>query len=205
MVRNNMVIGVDFDNTITNYDELMHELASKQGWIKTQIRANKQEIRDHIRSLDNGEIKWQELQAMVYGEFMYQAKLIDGVQDFFSSCYKEEIPIFIVSHKTQFAAQDKDKIDMHKAALSWLNEKRFFKKEHVFFEPTRQKKIERIEKLGCTHFIDDLLETFLEAAFPKDVQKILYAPHGAEKLNQDILVKHSWEEIYDSFFTNIRK
>ena len=28
--------------------------------------------------------------------------------------------------------------------------------ENVFFEVTKEEKIDRIESLGCTHFIDDL-------------------------------------------------
>ncbi len=206
MRTNNIVIGVDFDNTIADYDDMMHGLALEEGFISAQISANKQKIRDYIRLLKNGEIKWQKLQAMAYGKFMFQAKLIEGVQDFFSSCYKQGVLIFIVSHKTQFAVQDKEKVDLHSAALKWIKEKGLaLKEDRIFFEPNRQKKIERIGALGCTHFIDDLLETFMEASFPKGVQKILYAPHIKAKINQDVLVKFSWEEIYDCFFTNIRK
>lgn len=209
-----LVIGVDFDNTIADYDEMMHGLGVKEGLISTGLGANKQEIRDHIRSLENGEIKWQELQAKVYGKFMFQAKLIEGVQRFFSFCYQEGIPIFIISHKTQFAAQGKENVDLHGAALKWMQEKRFFddgpeglalREDQIFFEPNRQKKIERIGQLGCTHFIDDLSETFMETSFPKEVQKILYAPSVPGQMNQDVLVKSSWKEIDDYFFTNIRK
>ena len=203
---NNIVIGVDFDNTIADYDEMMHRLALDEGFISADISANKQKIRDHIRSLKDGEIKWQKLQAKVYGKFMFRAKLIEGVQDFFLCCYKQKIPIFIISHKTQFAAQDKGKIDLHRAAFKWIKEKGLaLKEDRIFFEPSRQKKIERIRALGCMHYIDDLIETFLEDSFPQGVQKILYAPHGTGKISQDVLVQSSWEEIYGRFFTNIRK
>lgn len=200
-----MVIGVDFDNTIAEYDDLMHELGAKEGFISEQVSAIKQEIRDHIRSLDDGEIKWQKLQAMAYGKFMFRAKLIEGVKDFFSACRAQGIPVFVVSHKTQFAAQDKEKIDLHIAALQWIKEKGFFQEDRVFFEPTRIQKIGRIKALGCTHFIDDLEEVFLDKTFPDSVQKILYTPNRTNKVPPSIVVKNSWKAIYDSFFTNIGK
>lgn len=205
MHKNNIVIGVDFDNTIADYDEMMYRLARKEGLISAGISTHKRKIRDHIRSLNDGEIKWQELQAKVYGKFMFQAKLIEGVQYFFLSCHKQGIPIFIISHKTQFAAQDKERYDLHRAAKRWMKEKGFFQEDRVFFEPHRQKKIERIKAVGCTHFIDDLEEIFLDKTFPQDVQKILYAPHSSPKITQDVLVKGSWKAIYDEFFTNNRK
>jgi len=212
--QDKIVIGVDFDNTIADYDEMMHGLAFKAGLIDKNVSVSKQKIRDQVRSLENGEIKWQKLQAMAYGEFMSGAKLIEGVHGFFSNCHHQAIPVFIVSHKTQFAAQDQNNVDLHGAALAWMKEKRFFqdwpaglaiKEEHVFFELNRQKKIERIGNLGCTHFIDDLLETFLEVSFPKSTRKILYSPSVPNRTNQDILVMSSWEEIHDHFFTSIRK
>ena len=144
----------------------------------------------------------------------FEAKLIEGVQRFFSWCYQQETSVFIISHKTQFAAQDRENIDLHGAALKWMKEKKFFedgpaglalREDQIFFEPNRQKKIERIGQLGCTHFIDDLAETFLEVSFPKEVQKILYAPSIPGEINQDVVVISSWKEIDDYFFANIRK
>ena len=61
------IIGVDFDNTIVSYDAVMHTVALKQGWIDSQLTKKKKQIRDHIRLTSDGERKWQQLQAIVYG------------------------------------------------------------------------------------------------------------------------------------------
>jgi len=204
MGNNKIIIGVDFDNTIADYDQMMHGLALKQRLITAAINADKQKVRDHIRSLDNGEIKWQELQAMAYGKFMHQARLIEGVQEFFEVWRQQGKSVFIVSHKTRFAAQDKEKIDLHQAALHWVKEKRLaIRESEIFFEADRQQKINRIAMLGCTHFIDDLEEIFSDKTFPEGIEKILYAPHRPGKNSQGVLVKSSWKAIHDSFFTDI--
>ena len=53
--------------------------------------------------------------------------------------------------------------------MSWLDQHRFLDtgpygltSGDIYFESTRKDKVERIERLRCTHFIDDLEETFLE-------------------------------------------
>jgi hypothetical protein len=203
-----VIIGVDFDNTIADYDDLMRNLALEERWIDAAM-SSKQDIRDHIRLLNDGEIKWQKLQAKVYGKHMRQAKLIDGVKDFFVACRAQGVPVFIVSHKTPFAAQDEDNINLHEASLSWMKEKRFFQedseglalpKSHVFFELTRQQKVQRIKALGCTHVIDDLKEVFLEEGFPSSIEKILYAPQGLEAELEGMTVMNSWKKIHEHVF-----
>jgi hypothetical protein len=48
--------------------------------------------------------------------------------------------------------------------------------DQVFFEVTKQEKVNRIVTLGCSHYIDDLPE-ILEM-LPDPVQPILFAPAG---------------------------
>ncbi len=79
----NPIIGVDFDNTIINYDELMYNLALERGLIDSHIKKQKKSIRDQIRSLPEGEKAWQHLQASVYGHKIREAQLIAGVDFFF--------------------------------------------------------------------------------------------------------------------------
>ena len=94
------------------------------------------------------------------------------------------------------------------AALAWMTKNRFFEPEElgvskmaVFFESTRREKLERIARLGCTHFIDDMEETFLEPLFPKNTAKILY--HPADPLpvcGREVRVVRSWDEVGDDLF-----
>jgi len=91
--------------------------------------------------------------------------------------------------------------------MSWMDDSGFFgfdgsalSKKDVFFEDTRREKLKRIERLGCTHFIDDLEEVFLDEGFPQTVGKILYSPHRAASRAPGITIVASWEEISDLFF-----
>ena len=201
-------IGVDFDNTIVSYDDIIHRTAVSHGLIKRDAPRNKKYIRDTIRILPNGEIEWQKIQGSVYGPKMHEAELIDGVTEFFHFCQKKSIKVYIVSHKTTFAGYDPTHTNLRDAALHWMEQHHFFddsglglKRDVVFFESTRKRKIERIISLNCTHFIDDLEETFAENDFPGEVNKILYDPHHQYLKVNDVLILHSWRAINDRFWT----
>jgi hypothetical protein len=201
------VIGLDFDNTLVSYDEVMRQTALDWKLIEAgSAGGNKQQVRDQIRALPDGEIKWQKLQAEVYGKRMNQAHLIEGVEKFLKACKAEGIQTFIVSHKTKHAAQDQEGINLQEAALNWMKEKGFFSRlglsqNSVYFEDSREEKAQRIGQLGCTHFIDDLQEVFLEKGFPQATVRILYAPiHEQVAQNKEWSVFHSWEDIYQYFF-----
>lgn len=207
----NYVIGVDLDNTLVSYDEVMHRVAIQESLILVGATKNKRDLRNEIRRLPNGELQWRKLQAIVYGQKMDEAKLIDGVWEFFDLCKRYEAKVYIVSHKTEFATTDRAKSNLRAAAMEWMRRSKFFEPNglglspaDVYFESTRGKKIERIKRLRCTHFIDDLEETFLEDSFPTGVEKLLYAPHVHHSPLQGVKVVLAWEEISDYFFGSRR-
>lgn len=178
-----MIIGIDFDNTIASYNDILHQLALQAGWIDPGVAKDKKEIRNHVRTLSDGEIKWQTLQAEIYGPKINHAKLTDGILKFLGACKARKTDVLIISHKTKFAASDTTKTNLQDAAMRWLESKGIFnqgrtgvKRENVFFEVTREEKIARIKKANCTHFIDDMEEIFADPSFPKNVQPILYHP-----------------------------
>jgi hypothetical protein len=118
---------------------------------------------------------------------MPRADLIEGVGDFLRSCRKRRVPVYIVSHKTEFGHNDSNRINLRHAASAWMEEKGFFDdggfaiaRENVFFESTREAKINRIAAIGCTHFIDDLAEVLTENGFPADTRKFLFSPGDAQ-------------------------
>jgi hypothetical protein len=202
-----LIIGVDFDNTLTSYDDLMHSIAIQHGLIPPDTPKSKKEIRDTIRQLPNGEIRWQQLQAIAYGPRMGEARLIDGVKRFFELCQQHPIKVYIISHKTEFANLDETGTNLRLAALDWMTRNGFFdndglgiSREDVYFESTRRKKIQRIEQLQCTHVIDDLEETFLEDSFPTHVEKILYAPRPRHLSLPGVRIVSTWREICEYFF-----
>jgi len=202
-----MIIGVDFDNTVVGYDKLIYDEALKRGLITSEVQESKKEIRDRIRAFPDGEDEWQRVQASVYGPRMNEAELIDGVGIFFERCHQNRVKTFIISHKTEYANFDETGTHLRQAALSWMQDRGFFVRdrfgltpEEVFFGATRQEKIDHIKRLGCTYFIDDLEEVFLEDTFPEHVKKILFSPHSVHSMLSDIRIIVSWEGIVDFFF-----
>ena len=204
------VIGVDLDNTLVCYDELFHSVAQQERLIDSSAPKSKERIRDAIRLLRNGENRWTRLQAIVYGPRMSGATAFEGSEAFLRHCSERGIKTLIVSHKTRYATLDGAQVDLRESALAWMKQKRFFdadgcnlSPDDVFFESTRLDKIARIRELGCTHFIDDLVEVLGESSFPPETAKLLFAPHGANPVDPGIKTFHSWREL-DRFFFDER-
>lgn len=215
--KQNIIIGIDFDNTIINYDELMYALAIKESLIGPKTSKNKKEIRDTLRKLPGGDLQWQKIQAEAYGNSISKALLAPGIKEFLMLCREQKITVYIISHKTKYSNLYLGGTDLQQAALQWMQQQHFFddrglglSKEQVFFEPTREQKVSRIKSLQCTHFIDDLEETFREPYFPVGIKKILYQPSQA--LNQtttslpsaipfpqhtipNLIIASTWQEI----------
>ncbi len=175
-----MRIGVDFDNTLAGYDHLFAEAARGRGWTEAPLDQGKQTLRDALRAGHDGENNWRSLQAEVYGARMAEARLLDGVADFFGHCRARGVTVSIVSHKTRYAAADPGGVDLHMASLDWMTAQGFFEDDgfgldagQVFFEASRANKLARIAALECTHFIDDLAEVLLAPEFPKGVKRYL--------------------------------
>jgi len=198
------VIGIDFDNTIISYDESMHRFSVLGNYIEANTKKNKKVIRENIRQLPDGELKWQKLQSEIYGRNIMQAHPAEGVFQFINECKKYNYLVYIISHKTEFSSYDKT-VNLRKAALNWMQKNDFFdvyglNQENLFFEPTRHKKIQRIKELNCSHFIDDLEETFLESLFPENVKKLLYAPGLKSTSVPNVTLMNSWSKIVEYFF-----
>lgn len=205
------IIGVDLDNTLACYDELFHAAANQERLIELSAPKSKEKIRDAIRLLPDGESKWTRLQAIVYGPRMLGATAFAGSEDFLRHCTARRTRALIVSHKTQFATLDGKQVDLRESALAWMKTKKFFdadgcglSPDDVFFESTRSEKIERIRSLNCTHFIDDLAEVFAESSFPRDIAKLLFAPHGANAGSEEIEAFKTWRELDEFFFHDER-
>jgi hypothetical protein len=209
MTAPELIIGIDLDNTLVCYDELFHIAACEQRLIEPSLPKRKEEIRDAIRLLPDGERRWTRLQAVVYGPRMSGATMFDGADVFFRHCARRHTPVKIVSHKTTFTMLDDRPIDLRLAAREWLQAKAFFPdfaiaSGDIFFESTRAEKIERIRSLRCTHFIDDLAEVFAESAFPRETQPLLFAPHGRPSLCSEVRAFKSWCELDRFFFDEAR-
>jgi hypothetical protein len=177
-----LVIGVDFDNTTVCYDELFHKVCRERDLIPADVPVNKSDVRNFLRRIGR-EDDWTEMQGCVYGARMAEASAFPGVKDFFRACRSAGHRLHIISHKTRFPFRG-DQHDLHQAAIRWLEQEGFFSTEdiamtraQVFFELTKEAKLQRIGTLGCSLFIDDLPEFLAEPGFPENVQRVLFDPH----------------------------
>lgn len=177
-----MNIGIDFDNTIVDYTGVFYRVACSLGWIPASIKSDKTSVRDYLRQ-EGHEARWIELQGLIYGPHIFEAKPFDGALAFFDFCRQKGIRPFIISHKTRSPFMG-EVHDLHYYALEWLERNQFFTeksgipKKDVFLEVTKEAKMHRIAELQCDYFIDDLPEFLNEANFPSAVQRILFDPHG---------------------------
>lgn len=192
-----MHIGIDFDNTIVCYNGVFHKVAVEKGVVPPDLTPSKGHVRDYLRAHDQEET-WIELQGYVYGARMLDAFPFAGVLKFFSFCQTNGLDVSIISHRTKapFAGPE---YDLHQAAREWIKHYGFYEnsglnQDHVFFELTKQAKIERIKSQGCQVFIDDLPEFLAEPDFPA-IRKILF-DHDRRHPNETRFQRAAnWEEI----------
>ena len=199
-----MLIGIDFDNTIVGYDGLFLRAARCAGFVSQEFNGHRKQIRNTIKTMPCGEQKWREMQALVYGKLISEAILMSGVAEFLRRCQDHGATVAIISHKTKFAYQDMEGIDLREAARNWMTTKSLFdssmfglEEDNVYFEDSRVEKVERIRKLECDYFIDDLEEVLCDPAFPNDVEAILFNPERQEGSSWRGTVCGSWAEITD--------
>ncbi len=193
-------IGIDFDNTIVNYDGLFSKVAKKLKLNLDSYPVKKESIKKEIFKKKNGLKIWQRLQGKVYGEFIANAKIFNGLKKFIIHSNLKNYKIFIISHKTHFGHYDEKKISLRKSALDFLNSKKIvnsnitgIKKKNIFFFSTRRKKIIHIKKLKLNFFIDDLSEVLCDKNFPTKTNKILFSNTKDDKKN--IIKINNWFKI----------
>jgi hypothetical protein len=201
-----MRIGIDFDNTIVSYDALFHRIAFEKKLIPGQIPVNKIAVRDYLRSTDQ-EDQWTLMQGEVYGLRMHEAQAYPHAIEFMIQAKKAGHQLYIISHKTKNPFMGPP-YDLHQAAKLWVNSHLIFENnslfapEHVFYELSKDKKIERARSLGCDVFIDDLPEILAMPGFPEHTKKILFDPELQHaKITQTVTTATSWEVIAQFLLT----
>lgn len=194
-------LGLDFDNTIACYDSVFTEVARDMGLISSSSALEKKEVKRLIHLNPDGDENWQRLQGQIYGKYMYLASIFAGFSEFLILAKLSGHEVFIVSHKSPFGHFDENKIPLREEAMKWLLANKFVGNgpliilfENVFFETTRQEKVDRIKTIGCTHFIDDLQEVFDEKTFPSSTSKYLFEPAGERNFRSGQFVG-SWRTI----------
>jgi hypothetical protein len=196
-----MRIGLDLDGTIVIYDEVFHRHAVEQFGLPRDSAVDKTAVRAWMRRNDPGEAGWIELQRIVYGLRISEAKVAPGLPGFLRVCHNEGVGVSIISHKSRYSVA-KPPVDLHAAALGWLDGQGFFdanglgiERDRVFFEPTREAKIRRIVSERCALYVDDLEEVFAEPGFPRSVERWLYSSGPQASSSGDLRMFSDWDEL----------
>ncbi len=188
-----IIIGVDFDNTVVCYDGLFHRVAVDEGLIPDHLSASKTAVRNHLRACGREE-DWTRLQGLVYGPRMANASPFPGVFEFFALCRERGVATAIISHRTRHPYLG-PRYDLHQFACRWLEDHWTGEPLQTFFELTKRDKLNRIAAERCTHFVDDLPEFLGERGFPRGVRKLLFDPGGAHAAESRFVVVPSWSEL----------
>jgi hypothetical protein len=195
----NMIIGIDFDNTIIDYTNLFYEAGLSLGVLPDNAGCNKITIREYLIENERKQ-DWIKIQGLVYGEYIRTAKVMDGFSSFSDLCYENGWKIYIISHKTRDSIVG-EKFNLHTSALHWLEDNRIYgtgirgSVKGVFFESTRSDKVCRINQIGCNILIDDLAEVLLHPALVPDIIKILYDPDTNTSVNPHYYTASGWKQI----------
>jgi len=195
-------IGLDFDNTLISYDELLAHLAADIP--AAQGLLDKTAIRDAIRLSEEGDKGWQRLQGLIYGPLIGDAELAPGAAEFLSACRALRHEIHVVSHKTEYAVVDPSRTPLRTAAINWMEKNGIFEtfgvsRSNIHFASTFQDKLGLIRDLRPDVFVDDLIEVLAAQDFPDEVVRILYDPAG-NNVSQSFSVCRSFYEIRDVLF-----
>ena len=193
-----MNLGLDFDNTLIDYDLIFYETALKLGLIDKGIKKSKISVRNFLLDI-NQEHKFTFLQGEVYGKEIINAEKSKGMFESLLKLKNKGYRLYIVSHKTKHPIIGA-KYDLHEAAKKWLNKNKFFdqdglnlNKSDVYFEVEKELKIKRIHSLKLTHFIDDL-ESILDL-IDKSVYKIHYNKDYNYKSKSKYFSFSNWEKL----------
>ncbi len=194
-----MILGIDFDNTITCYDRLFHRLANERGLVPDALPARKEAVRDYLRS-QGLEDAWTELQGLAYGLRIDEAEPFPGVERFFSLCRDGGVAVAVISHKTRWPVRG-PRVDLQQAARGWLAARGFhdpagigLPPSRVYFEEAKEAKLRRIADCGCTHFLDDLPEFLDLPDFPPGVERLLFDPWRRRQDPARWVTLSSWDD-----------
>lgn len=195
------IIGIDLDNTIIQYDQVIYDIAVMKGLIPESTPPNKTIIRDIFRS-SGRESLWTGIQGYVYGEGMRSASPFPGIIQFLQVLSRHGFSPCIISHRTKFPYAGGD-IDLHLAAMDWLIQEEitgFLKapipRERIFFELTKEAKYLRIKQENCRIFIDDLVEFLVSDHFPAKVTPVLFDPFNNYPDDPGYLRFGSWDKAF---------
>ena len=191
-------VGIDFDNTLVNYDKSFYDLAIEKKLVPVSLPKSKNAVRNFLK--ENGKEKeFTIMQGEIYGPRILQAQPSQGSIKAIQAMHKLGFNVFIVSHKTRFPYEG-PKFDLHDSARKWLNHFSFsssiganINQKNIFFNESKEEKIEKLHNLKCDFFIDDLPEIL--DLINNTVRKILYSRNYEKFKSKYDFVSNDWQLI----------
>lgn len=207
------LIGIDLDNTLIDYSGVFGPVGVALGLLPDEAAAmTKAEVRAYLRAQHDGEARWMRLQGQVYGRFLGRARAFPGVAAFLERLGALGAKFCVVSHKTRLGHFDLHRADLWQAARDWLAEQEFCNPEsgmlspdQVYFEETREGKLERIASLRCDAFIDDLPEVLLHERFPAATRRFWFAAGQEGETPPGLTCCRSWEAMAEAVESHLFK
>ncbi|MGU9982515.1 hypothetical protein ACJ4V0_20975 [Phreatobacter sp. HK31-P] len=199
-----MRIGIDFDNTIANYDGVFHRAALERGLIPADLPPSKNTVRDYLNG-SGRKNEFTELQGYVYGARMDLVAPYPGVEEAVAALTAAGHDLMVISHKTRVPLKGPAH-DMHAAARGFLVANGLVGNgmiplARVGFHETAEEKVAAIAAESCDVFIDDLPEVLTRPGFPMTTRRILFDPHGhfpeSRWLEQGLERHSEWSKIAD--------
>lgn len=195
-----MIVGIDFDNTLVNYEGLFYREAVRRHLVPPSIARDRLSVRDALRQ-DGRDEDFTLLQGYVYGPGLREAPAHPHALDVVRRLTAAGCAVSVISHKTRHPYRG-PAYDLHGAARRWLEDRGFLDAgmltpDRVFLEPALDAKLRRIEAVACTHFIDDLPEFLGHPDFPPMTARLLFDPlrrYGSEP-ESSLRAFPSWMEI----------
>lgn len=177
------IIGLDLDNTIACYDGAIATLAAERLDLPPHVPLTKLGVRDHLRATGR-EPAWTEFQGHLYGPGMTHATPFVGVIATITEMVDRGHAVQIVSHRSRHPYLG-PKFDLHASARAWVE--RTFRTSDgqplglsgIHLNEHKSEKIAKVRELGCTVFVDDLLEVLTDPTFPEQTRRVWFAPDAA--------------------------
>tara|TARA_B100001250_G_C19764080_1_gene773856 strand:- start:25 stop:1509 length:1485 start_codon:yes stop_codon:yes gene_type:complete len=195
-----MIVGIDLDNTIINYENSFKKIANSEN-IKIIQKFSKDYIKKKIKEKSNA--AWTIIQGKIYGEKILEANLFKDFKKFLNFAQKNKIKLVIISHRTKYPIKGKKK-NLHLCAKKFIDKnigkKKFKIKKNLFFEINLNNKINRIKNNDCDYFIDDLPKVLNNKNFPKSTEGLLF-----NSKNKNLRSFNSWKNIINFFEKKIKE
>ena len=172
--------GFDLDNTLIDYSVAVQKYCSNEGLDECKTINS---LRALLRRSDTTGRLWQLAQGWLYTDGLSYARAGQGAVELCEFLKNSNMELMIVSHKTTHTPDFCGQKPLREIATKWVNSSElagyFLGNKQIYYEATRALKVERIQKLKFSYFVDDLVEVFQEPAYPKAVTSFLLSETGS--------------------------